>query len=107
MALLQGIKKRFGPLLDDQSPNFKTFKDPKNRFLGTNSARLCTIAGQYDNSIPTLFLAPIDCLKIPALDCQLDTAFHPIFCLMWLQKHDPDRVSANKEAMELHVEAGE
>ncbi len=24
-------------------------------------------AGQYDNSIPTLFLAPIDRLKIPAL----------------------------------------
>ncbi len=24
--------------------------------------------GQYDNSIPTRFLAPIDCLKIPALN---------------------------------------
>ncbi len=35
----------------------------KNRFQGTNSASL---AGPYDNPIPTLFLAPIDCLKIPA-----------------------------------------
>ncbi len=27
---------------------------------------LCSLAGQYDNPIPTQFLAPIDCLKIPA-----------------------------------------
>jgi hypothetical protein len=31
-----------------------------------NSASLCSLAGQYDNPIPTWFLAPIDCLKIPA-----------------------------------------
>jgi hypothetical protein len=31
-----------------------------------NSASLCSLAGQYDNPIPTRFLAPIDCLKIPA-----------------------------------------
>ncbi len=49
-----------------QSPNFKTFKEPKNRFQGTNSVRLCSLAGRYDNSIPTRFLAPTDCLKIPA-----------------------------------------
>ncbi len=55
--------------------------------------------------IPTWFLAPIDCLKIPALDFQLAAAVHPRFCLMWLQKHDPDRASAVKEAMELQVEA--
>jgi hypothetical protein len=47
-----------------QSPNF--FKEPKNRFQGTNSARLCSLAGRYDNPIPTRFLAPIDCLKISA-----------------------------------------
>jgi hypothetical protein len=40
---------------------------PKNRFQGMNSASLCSLAGQYDNPIPTWFLAPIDCLKIPAL----------------------------------------
>jgi hypothetical protein len=56
MSLLQGIKKRLCPLLDD-------------------------------------------------LDCQLAAAFHPRFRLMWLQKHDPDRISAVKEAMELQVEA--
>jgi hypothetical protein len=25
------------------------------------------LVGRYDNPIPTLFLAPIDCLKLPAL----------------------------------------
>jgi hypothetical protein len=33
-----------------------------------NSASLCSLAVRYDNPIPTRFLAPIDCLKIPALD---------------------------------------
>jgi hypothetical protein len=37
-----------------------------NRFQGTNSARLHSLAGRYDNHIPTWFLAPIECLKIPA-----------------------------------------
>jgi hypothetical protein len=41
-------------------------EEPKNRFQGTNSGRLCSLAGRYDNLIPTRFLAPIDCLKIPA-----------------------------------------
>jgi hypothetical protein len=31
-----------------------------------SSANLCSLAGRYDNPIPTRFLAPIDCLKIPA-----------------------------------------
>ncbi len=31
-----------------------------------NSASLCSLPGQYDNPLPTRFLAPIDCLKIPA-----------------------------------------
>jgi hypothetical protein len=35
-----------------RSPNFETFKEPKNRFQGTNSARLCSLAGRYDNTIP-------------------------------------------------------
>jgi hypothetical protein len=30
-----------------------------------NSASLCSLAGRYDNPIPTGFLAPLDCLKIP------------------------------------------
>ncbi len=40
-----------------QSPNFLTFKEPKNRFQVINSARLCSLAGRYDNPIPTRFLA--------------------------------------------------
>jgi hypothetical protein len=32
-----------------------------------NSASLCSLAGRYDNPIPTRFLALIDCYKIPAL----------------------------------------
>jgi hypothetical protein len=46
---------------------FKRFK-PRNRLQGMNSASLCSLAGRYDNSIPPRFLAPIGCLKIPALN---------------------------------------
>jgi hypothetical protein len=35
--------------------------------LGIDPASLCSMAGRYDNPIPTRFLAPIDCSKIPAL----------------------------------------
>ncbi len=31
-----------------------------------NSASLSSLVGRYDNHIPSRFLAPIDCLKIPA-----------------------------------------
>jgi hypothetical protein len=34
---------------------------------GINSASLCILAGQYGNPIPTPFLGPSDCYKIPAL----------------------------------------
>ncbi len=47
-----------------QSANFQTLKEPKNQYQGTNSAKLFSMAGRYDNPIPTRFLAPIDCLKI-------------------------------------------
>ncbi len=40
----------------------------RNRFQGINSTSLCSLAGRFDNPIPTRFLAPIDCLKIPAQD---------------------------------------
>ncbi len=33
-----------------------------------SSASLCSLAGLYDNPIPPRFLAPIDFLKIPALN---------------------------------------
>jgi hypothetical protein len=35
---------------------------PRNKFR-----QLCSLAGRYDNPIPTRFLALIDFLKIPAL----------------------------------------
>ncbi len=40
--------------------------EPRNRIQEINSASLCSLVGRYDNPIPTRFLAPIDCLKIPA-----------------------------------------
>jgi hypothetical protein len=40
--------------------------EPRNRFQGINSASLCSLAGRYDNPIPTKCLAPIDFLKISA-----------------------------------------
>ncbi len=36
--------------------------------LSSLPARLYSLAGRYDNPIPTRFLAPIDCYKIPAQD---------------------------------------
>ncbi len=44
------------------------FMGPRNWFQGMNSASLCSLAGRYDNPIPPRFLAPIDFLKIPALE---------------------------------------
>jgi hypothetical protein len=45
--------------------------EPRNRCQGINSASLCSLAGWYDNPIPTRCLAPIDFLKILALIKQL------------------------------------
>jgi hypothetical protein len=46
--------------------------EPRNRCQGINSASLCSLAGRYDNPIPTRCLAPIDFLKIPALEAACD-----------------------------------
>jgi hypothetical protein len=48
-------------------PVFLTFMEHRNRFQGIISASLRSLAGRYDNPIPTRCLAPIDFLKIPAL----------------------------------------
>ncbi len=45
---------------------FKLSWSPGIDSMGTNSACLCSLAGRYDKPIPTRFLAPIGCLKIPA-----------------------------------------
>ncbi len=44
----------------------KPFKEPRNRFQGSTSASLCSLAGWYDNHIPAKFLAPTDCFKADA-----------------------------------------
>jgi hypothetical protein len=43
--------------------------EPRNRCQGINSASLCSLAGRYDNPIPSRCLAPIEFLKIPAQYC--------------------------------------
>jgi hypothetical protein len=63
------------------------FKEPKNRIQGINSASLCSLAGQFDNPIPTRFLAPIDCFKIPALVLFLTRSYLESLYLSHL-KHD-------------------
>ncbi len=42
-----------------QRQYFETFKEPRNRSQGIDSASLCSLAGRYDNPIPTRFLASI------------------------------------------------
>jgi hypothetical protein len=46
-----------------------SYRDGIFKFLrsqGIDSASLCSLAGRYDNPIPTRFLAPIDYSKFPA-----------------------------------------
>jgi hypothetical protein len=57
------------PMYSNPSELSPYFMEPRNRFQEMNSASLCSQAGQFDNPIPTRFLAPIDCLKITALMC--------------------------------------
>jgi hypothetical protein len=38
-----------------------------NRFQGIDSVSLYSLAGRYNNPIPSRILAPINCSKIPAL----------------------------------------
>ncbi len=40
--------------------------EARNRCQGINSASLCSLAGRYDNPIPSRCLAPIEFLQIPA-----------------------------------------
>ncbi len=47
-------------------PGFLNSKEPRNRFPRIDYASLCRLAGGYDKTIPTRFLAPIGCSKIPA-----------------------------------------
>ncbi len=50
-----------------------------NRFFGfLKGLQIQALAGQYDNPIPTRFLAPIDWFKIPALAGRYDNP-EPVF----------------------------
>jgi hypothetical protein len=59
----------YTPLITDANPEpeFLTFYGAQESIPRINSAILCSLTGRYDNLIPTRFLAPIDCYKIPAL----------------------------------------
>jgi hypothetical protein len=67
------IQKAHAPILSSQEKIFHYLKVTNFEYSlkllrssGINSAGLCSLADRYDNRIPTRFLAPIDCLKIPA-----------------------------------------
>jgi hypothetical protein len=70
---------------------FKRLFEPKSRFQGMNSASLCCLAGRYDNTIPTRFLAPIDSLKIslcPSTQKEASDAVRSyLFLLVFLAAH--------------------
>ncbi len=55
---------------------------------GIDSASLCSLAGRYDNPIPTRFLAPKDCSKIPAQTAVMcpDDGFK---CLLFRRRGEP------------------
>ena len=59
--------------------------EPKNRFQGTNSARLCSLVGRYENPIPTRFLAPYRLFKNSSTGCRE--------AARKLKMSDPDKVS--------------
>ncbi len=59
--------------------------EPRNRFQGMNSASLCSLAGRYDNPIPTRSLAPIDCLKIPVQTYMDDAVYAVLFTFLKIQ----------------------
>jgi hypothetical protein len=52
------------------------FMVPRNWFQGMNSASPCSLAGRYDNPIPSRYLAPIDFFKFPAQGSVLKPVEH-------------------------------
>ncbi len=69
----------------DQSPNFSTFKEPKNRFQGINSANICSLAsggpvGQpYSYSFPNPHRLFTNSSSISCLSLTVDADPHPTF----------------------------
>ncbi len=60
------IGRRYGSADPDPDPP-QNVMDPQHclKFI-VSFLNLCPLAGRYDNPIPTRFLAPTDCSKIPA-----------------------------------------
>jgi hypothetical protein len=80
-SLLQIVKDQHREFLASLHPPIQVRDGIFNllRSPGINSASLCSLAGRYDNPIPTrILLAPIDCSKIPAqgtfLYCTLESS---------------------------------
>ncbi len=46
---------KFSLSLKRPEPEFFTFKEPKNRFYGTNSPSMCSLAGRYDNRLASSY----------------------------------------------------
>jgi hypothetical protein len=61
-----GTEKEQGYRTGPPEPEFLIFKKPRNRPRESVPPDYVAWRGRYDNPIPTRFLAPIDCLKIPA-----------------------------------------
>jgi hypothetical protein len=64
--------------------------EPRNRCQGINSASLCSLAGRYDNPIPSRCLAPIEFLKIPAHSSIPSTHCHKFPIYSSTTVHQPD-----------------
>jgi hypothetical protein len=77
-----------------------------SRFFGIDSASLCSLAGRYDNPIPTLFLAPIDFLKIQAWLAQCKPIFPKTFMgsvEIILSERQYERKAAKKRRMQCEM----
>ncbi len=61
------------PQKPEHEPEFYTFMESRNRFQGIDYASLCSLAGRYDNPLPTRFIAHIECSKIPALSTAISS----------------------------------
>ncbi len=59
-------RRLFVEVFPNRARIFKLLRRPRSDSKGPIFGRLCSLAGRYDNPIPTRLLAPVDCLKIPA-----------------------------------------
>ncbi len=67
-------------LAPNQSPDFLTLSSLRIDSKEPIPSGCNSLVGRYDNPIPTWFLAPIDCLKIPA-QLSFQTVW-VLFCLI-------------------------